>query len=79
MRLLKVAVEHAESRSTKYPDYTNKRYGVTYTAEVAMGEDWQKCRRELMEKAIRDVRLLHGDEIQDVILNVHPVPKSQAF
>lgn len=70
MKITHVAVEYAELRSTGYPDFCNKRYGVGYSAGVEDGETAFDVHRKLLETAIRDVKLLHGDQVDDVTLSL---------
>ncbi len=77
MRITKVAVEYSELRSTGHPEFGNKRYGVGYEAEVSEDDGTgirdaaQVCRCKLMERAMRDVKLLHGDKVGCVELKIH--------
>lgn len=78
MRITKVICGYSELR-TGSPEFGNKRYAINYEAEVDESENYRACRCHLMEKAIHDVKLLHGDNIQDVKLTVVTVAKQQPF
>jgi hypothetical protein len=65
MKINEVKVSYSELRSQ---NFTNTKYEIGYNAEIYEGESVDDCRRQLLEKAIKEVKLLHGDEIEDVRL-----------
>ncbi len=70
MKITYVYVDYSELRSTGHPEFGNKKYGVGYVVKVDDGEDARDVRRELMEKAICDVKQLHGDTVDGVTLTI---------
>ncbi len=60
MKITKIKVEYSELRSI---GFNNKKYGIGFEVEFPENGIYSDIRRELMEKAIRDVKLLHGDDV----------------
>ena len=77
MRIVKIGVEYKELRSSGYPNFSNTTYGVNYEAEVLESEDKEVCRRQLMEKAIKDVKTLHGDNLDGKVIKLSVIPETQ--
>lgn len=61
MKITKVSAEYKELRSARDMSYSNLTYCIGYEAEVQEGESAETVRRQLMEMAMRDVKILHGD------------------
>lgn len=59
MKIVKVKVGYSELRSGY--NFSNRAFSIEYEAEVAEDELASIVRRDLMEKAIADVKALHGD------------------
>ena len=63
MQIDRVHVVYGELRSTGYPNFSNKRFEVGYSAKISEDESIKDARRHLLEMAIKDVKILHGDEV----------------
>jgi len=73
MKIKTVTVEYKELRSSGYPNFSNATYGMAYSAEIDDGENIDEVKRYLLEKAIREVKLLHGEKIDGMQLNLFKV------
>ncbi|KKM98619.1 hypothetical protein LCGC14_1156020 [marine sediment metagenome] len=69
MQIKTVKVIHGEARIAKNTGEF-VQYTVGYEADVSADDDAQECHKQLMERAIRAVRLLHGDAIFGVELTI---------
>lgn len=65
MKINEVTIEYKELRSSGFPTFSNKTYGITYSAKLDDTDDADDIKRRLLAKAIKEVRLLHGDKIDD--------------
>jgi len=79
MRIKTVTVEYKELRSAGYPNFSNVTYGLNYTADVEENEDVNAVKRLLLEKAIKEVKLLHGDKIDDFQLKLFKIDEGVPF
>lgn len=61
MHIKLVKAEYSELKSSGYPNFSNKKYGVSYETIVDPNESPEMCLKDLMEKAIKNVRVMHGD------------------
>jgi hypothetical protein len=61
MKIKSVSIEFKELRSAGYPSFCNKTFGVGYQADVEDSENPDEVKRELLERAMTDVKRLHGD------------------
>lgn len=73
MKIKTVTVEYKELRSAGYPNFSNKSFGICYSAEVESFDDPEDVKRKLLEKAIKEVKLLHGDKIDNFQLSLFRV------
>ena len=74
MRITKVKVEYSELKSF---GYNNKKYCIGYEAEVGEGESPSEIRQELMEKAMTEVKRLHGDVSDNMVIKTYMAPKEE--
>lgn len=77
MKITKIGVEYKELKSSGYPSFSNTTYGVVYEAEVLESEDKEACRRDLMAKAIKDVKQLHGENMDGKKIKISIIPETQ--
>lgn len=77
MQIKKITVEYKELRSTGYPNFSNQTYGIAYEAEITEDQNPDECRRELMQRVIKEVKQLHGERFDGKVVKISVVPEKQ--
>ncbi len=61
MKLERVSVRYGELRSTGYPEFSNLRHEVEFTAEIEPGETAAQVEKKLSDLARTEVKKAFGD------------------
>lgn len=61
MEITSISIEYGELRSTGYPNFSNKKYGISVSATLKPGESAKKAKELLTDRAIKEVKAFFGD------------------
>ena len=70
MKIKGVAVTYGELRSEGYPMFSNRRYELSFAAELEPGESARMAEARLFELAKREVRSMFGDDVSQTELDL---------
>ena len=74
MKYKAIRVGYSELRSS---GFNNKKYEICYEAELEDDEDVNTVGKELLEKAITEVKKLHGEVEDGMVVKTYLVPERE--
>jgi len=74
MKITKVYVEYSELKSS---GFNNKKFCVGYEAEIENPQTVDATKKVLMEKAMTEVKRLHGEISEDMVVKTYLVPEEE--
>ena len=66
MEIKEITVEYSELRSSGYPNFSNKKYGLSVSATVGENETPKQVKDTITKNIIDQVKMFFGDKIDGI-------------